>query len=163
MSKDKKKFRDTTVGKFLTENAPDVLATISDTVDDYFPPVKIITTLLKGTALPPEKQAELEKALLTYEETERKDFLADTADARQRQVEFLKAGGNDHLMYVAGYTALAAFGVMIYAVIWKPEAIKDSALFHQLMGIIEGVALTIFTFYFGSSKGSADKTKMLKG
>jgi hypothetical protein len=49
---------------------------------------------------------------------------------------------------------------MVYAVIWVPSVWKNP-LFHQLMGIIEGVALTLFTFYFGSSKGSADKTKLM--
>jgi hypothetical protein len=157
MSKEKKKFKDTVVGKFITERVPGVL----DAIDDVFPPAKLLTALV-GKSLSPEDQIKFNTLLLDYEQNERRDYLADTSNARQREIEVAKAGGNDHLMYVAGYTALISFLGMISAVIFVPGNVSHNPLFHQLMGIIEGVALTVFTYYFGSSKGSADKSKMLK-
>jgi len=85
---------------------------------------------------------------------------ADIADARNREVEMAKTGKTDWLMYAAGITALSTFVLMVIAVIFVIE-VRDNPLFHQLMGIIEGVALTVFSYYFGSSKGSKDKSEML--
>lgn len=84
----------------------------------------------------------------------------DIANARNREIELAKVGGTDWLMYAAGITALTTFILMVIAVIFISE-VKDNPLFHQLMGIIEGVALTVFSYYFGSSKGSKDKSEML--
>ena len=81
---------------------------------------------------------------------------ADIADARNREIEIAKIGGTDWLMYAAGITALSTFILMVIAVIFIKET-QDNRLFHQLMGIVEGVALTVFSYYFGSSKGSKDK------
>jgi len=81
----------------------------------------------------------------------------DRESARNREVELAKTGKSDHLMYSAGYTALLTFIAMVYAVIWKPAGVEHSPIFHQLMGIIEGVALTVFGYYFGTSKRAEEK------
>ena len=86
--------------------------------------------------------------------------LADVANARSREVEIAKTGKADWMMYVAGCVALLTFMVMVWAVIFV-DGMQDNSLFHQLMGIIEGVAMTIFAYYFGTSKSGNDKTKML--
>lgn len=163
MSKDKKKFRDTTVGKFLTENAPDVLATISDTVDDYFPPVKIITTLLKGTALPPEKQIELEKLLRDYELEYFQLEVQDKQNARAREIEIAKAGRTDWLMKVLGAYVLVAFSYFCYASVYMIIPAENREMFLDLKTTARDAMLILLSYHFGSSKGSADKTKMLKG
>jgi hypothetical protein len=152
MSK-RKPFSETKVGQFLKEKAPDLL----DKIGDYFPPVEILADLVKGKSLTPEQQAEFDKLLFDYAKLE----VEDRQSARTREIEIAKAGGNDHLMYVAGYVALAAFLTMIAAVIFLPEAVEHNSLFHQLMGIIEGVALTVFSYYFGTSKSSRDKDKLI--
>lgn len=84
----------------------------------------------------------------------------DRDSARKREVELAKAGRKDWLMYVTGLTALFSFLVILYAVIWIPET-KDNPLAIHLMGIVEGVVLSLFFYYFGSSKGSKDKTDIL--
>ena len=48
--KDRKKFKDTKVGAFLKGKLPAVL----DIADDYLPPLKILTTLLKPNVSIPE-------------------------------------------------------------------------------------------------------------
>lgn len=149
---DKKPFKDTRLGKFLREKVPGVL----DVVDEYFPPAKILTALV-GKQLTPEDQLEFEKLLQDHEREMYALEVQDRASARSREVEMAKTAGHDHLMYVAGYVALAAFAVMVFAVIWLPDSVNHNSLFHQLMGIIEGVSLTIFSYYFGTSKSSLDK------
>lgn len=153
--KEKKKFRDTGLGKFLSEKVPGVL----DVVDDFFPPAKILTALV-GKNLPPEDQIEFEKLLKEHEREMYALEVEDRGSARNREIEMAKTGKQDHLMYAAGYTALGTFIAMVYAVIFKPAGIEHSSLFHQLMGIIEGIALTVFGYYFGTSKRAEEKKKV---
>lgn len=86
--------------------------------------------------------------------------IEDRGSARNREVEMAKTGHTDWLMYAAGITGLGSFILMVCAVIFI-DGVSENLLIHQLMGIIEGVALTIFAYYFGTSKSSTDKTKLL--
>ena len=74
----------------------------------------------------------------------------DRDSARKREIEMAKTGKTDWLMYLTGLTGLAVFGVLVYSILFRE--IPESALLHQLIGMIEGVALGIFAYYFGASK-----------
>lgn len=152
----RKPFSETKVGQFLKEKLPDVV----DKIGEAFPAANILK-LIVGEKLAPEDRLKLDSMLLEYEKEFYELEIRDRESARNREIEIAKAGGNDHLMYVAGYVALAAFLTMIAAVIFLPEAVAHNSLFHQLMGIIEGVALTVFSYYFGTSKSSRDKDKLI--
>lgn len=163
MSKERKKFKDTKLGQFVTEKLPNVAKVIGDVLPD-----KGILGIVKNiidndSSIPDEQKLEFHKLCQEHEKEMLELEVQDRNSARNREIEIAKAGGNDHLMYVAGYVALTAFLGMICAVIFLPENITHNSLFHQLMGIIEGVALTVFSYYFGTSKSSADKTKIMKG
>lgn len=151
-------FKNLKIGKWLQDKAPDVL----DVVDDYFPPVKILTALISNVQVTAEERKEIAKLLQEYEKEIFQLEVADRASARRREIEISRTGKTDWLFYISGIIALSAFLLMVYAVIFLsvPESNRD--MFIHLMGIIEGVALMIFAYYFGSSKGSAEKTKMLK-
>ena len=109
--------------------------------------------------LTPDEIAEgielLNHELSVYELT-----LADRDSARNREIEIAKTKRTDWMMYLTGIIALAAFGFMIYAVIYV-EGVEDNKLAIHLLGMIEGFAGSIFFYYFGSSKGSKDKTALL--
>jgi dihydroxyacetone kinase len=149
----KKPFKESKVGKFLTEKLPDLVVDVLPDKGLF----GIAKNIIESATVSQEEKAEMLKELQDYEIEVYKLEISDKQNARSREVELAKAGGNDHLMYVAGYVALGAFLVMIYAVIWKPESIQHSPLFHQLMGIIEGVALSVFGYYFGSSMKERSK------
>lgn len=108
------------------------------------------------------------KALLGELERERQNFelemyqleIKDRDSARTREIEVAKTGKADVMMYATGGTGLATFILMVLAAIYMPEQ-QENKLFVHLMGIIEGVALTIFAYYFGTSKGSKDKQATL--
>jgi hypothetical protein len=155
---DKKKFKDTAVGRFISQNAPKIL----DVVDDYLPPVKILTELLKGESLPPEKQIEFEKLLLDYE----KDFftleIQDKQNARAREVEMARAGKKDWFMQAVGIFVLICFAFMCYVSVYLIIPAENREQFLDLRSTIRDAVIAIIFYYFGSSKGSADKTKMLK-
>lgn len=161
MSKEKKKFADTGLGKFLKVNAPKVL----DVVDDYFPPVKIITELLKGEDLPPEIQKELAKQIHDYEKEIYAMQLEDTANARAMQTAALQQDdifSKRYTYYLSAFIMVSAvsFGTMLFFVEF-PET--NRRLIEMLFDLfLFSGAITVINFFFGSSKGSADKTKMLK-
>lgn len=110
--------------------------------------------------LTPDQKAQF-KEIYELEIKELDLYLEDVQNARSREVEMAKTGKTDWLMYAAGLTALVTFGLMVYAVIFV-ESVQHNPLAHQLMGIIEGISLTIFGYYFGTSKSSSDKTKLLQ-
>lgn len=67
MSKEKKKFKETAVGKFLSEKAPGVVKQILDVADDFFPPAKFLTALIGGANLSPEDKAKADALMMEYE------------------------------------------------------------------------------------------------
>lgn len=85
----------------------------------------------------------------------------DRDSARQRERELLKLGKHDWFMYLVGLVGLGAFAFMIWALVYReiPEGTKD--LFIHGLGIIEGIAVSIFTYYFGSSRGSEHKSEAI--
>jgi len=109
------------------------------------------------------------KALLNELELKRKEFeletyrleVQDRDSARNREVELKKAGGQDVMMLVSGGVAMIAFLTIIFTILFVELPEKNENLIHQVIGITEGVAISVFTYYFGSSKGSNDKHKEL--
>lgn len=84
----------------------------------------------------------------------------DRSSARLREIEIAKTGRRDWMMGLTGIIGLACFVLMVVSAIFVPS-MQANPLAHQIMGIIEGVSLSIFYYYFGSSKGSSDKTKLM--
>lgn len=54
------------------------------------------------------------------------------------------------------------FGVIIYSLAFRaiPEANRE--IFVHLLGILEGVIVTIGSYYYGSSSGSKAKTEIIE-
>jgi len=121
---------------------------------------KIGEALQDSTDLSEEEKAEAaELVKLELEEFELAN--QDRDSARKREIEIAKTNKTDWLMYATGLTALSMFILMVCAVIWIPS-VKDNPLAIHLLGMIEGIAGSIFFYYFGSSKGSKDKNELLK-
>lgn len=135
----KKPFKDTKVGKLLGNLGgilPDkgVLGVLKQVIDT-------------DDTLTPEEKEDAHNALIEAYKAE----VADRESARQREVEVSKSGKVDWLFNITGLAGLAAFGIIIYAIISLeiPEGNKE--LFYHLIGIVEGVALSIYGYYFGTS------------
>ena len=141
----KKPFKDTKVGKLLGNLGgilPDkgVLGVLKQVIDT-------------DDTLTPEEKEDAHNALIEAYKAE----VADRESARQREVEVSKSGKVDWLFNITGLAGLAAFGIIIYAIISLeiPEGNKE--LFYHLIGIVEGVALSIYGYYFGTSMKDNDK------
>jgi hypothetical protein len=140
---DKKKFKDTKVGKFLMGKIPE-LAGAALTGG----PLEAIKTLISDDPkITPEEREELHKELVELYKLE----VEDRDSARKREVEIAKTGRIDWMFNITGLVGLSAFAVIIWAIISLdiPEGNKE--LFYHMIGIIEGVALSIFGYYYGTS------------
>ena len=101
-----------------------------------------------------------ERAEYTEEHIEYERILAqDRASARRREINLAKLGKVDFMLYLTGIVALGCFVAVIITML--SGKLPESAIVHQLIGLLEGMVIAIVTYYFGSSKGSRDKDKKL--
>lgn len=150
-----KKLKDTKVGKFLKEKAPDVLNIVGDLLPENGT-LGIVKNAI-DLVIPDEQKDVLKEELSELELEFYKTEVADRDSARKRQIEMAKAGANDYMMPVVGLVGIGSFALIVGSAIFMD--LPDNPLLHQIVGLVEGVALTIFAFYYGTSKGSKDKDK----
>jgi len=135
----KKPFKETKVGKLLgkaTGLLPDegILGVVKNLIDN-------------DEELTPEEREEVKKWVVEAYNAE----VADRDSARNREVEIAKSGKNDWLFNITGLVGLGAFGVIIWAILALDIPETNKELFYHLIGIVEGVSLSIFGYYFGTS------------
>lgn len=136
---DKKPFKETTVGKLLskvTGALPDkgVLGVIKGIIDT-------------DEGLTSEEKKEANEMLLKAYEAE----VLDRDSARDREAEVAKAGKKDWMFNLTGVVGLAAFGVIVWAILALDIPESNRELFYHLIGIVEGVTLSIFGYFYGTS------------
>ena len=143
----KKKFKDTKLGKFLNKAAPTILDIAGDLLPDAGV-LGIIKNLIdKDSDMSPEDKVQAQSYMKEMYELE----VADRDFARNREIEVKKTGSQDIMMVATGLTGLFSFAFVIYAVVYEPSVL-DNDLFVHLMGMIEGVVISnIFAYYYGTS------------
>ena len=135
------KFRNTKLGEWFKEKAPDVLASVGDVVPGG-QVLKAVGALIDATTTSESEKQEARKMLYELEQ-------ADRENARNREIKLAEAtGAHDWMQRAVGLTGLVAF-VLTLAVAFLGH-IEREVLFH-ILGVVEGVALTIFGYYFGGS------------
>jgi len=158
----KMKIKDGKAWKWLREKAPDVIELVGDVtgIQALENAGKILGGRLnKGELRPEEFAAYNEARRIDLEEIEA--ILKDKDSARVRESEIVKTLGHlDPMQVITGSVGLLAFVFIVLWAFWGVDPDQEKIYFH-VMGLIEGVAISIFSYYFGSSKGSKDKTKML--
>lgn len=80
----------------------------------------------------------------------------DRSSARDREVKT----GDNTTRILAGLYTVGYFFILLVAIFYEfPPANKDTL--NALFGMLSAAQLSIISYYFGSSKGSADKTDSL--
>jgi hypothetical protein len=145
--KDKKKFKETKVGVFIKDKAPEIL----DTVGDLLPDAGVLGIVknlinISDKFTPEEKEAITEDLAQMYETEVR-----DRESARSREVEMSKLGSNDFMFTLTGLIGLSVFCFIVYAIAFLQIPDNNKEIWIHLIGISEGVVLSIFGYYFGSA------------
>lgn len=146
MPKDKKSFKETGLGKFLLGAG----STIIDVVGDVLPDkglLGVVKKLIdKDPDLSADQKAEAHDRLVELYRLE----VEDRDSARKREVN-LRKYGTDWMFNLTGIVGLTAFAFLVYTVVTTQVPESNKEIFIHLIGIVEGVALSIFGYYFGSA------------
>jgi hypothetical protein len=154
MSKEKKPFKETAVGKWLKNNAPDLL----DKADDYFPPLAMITAAVKGKSLTIEQIDEFDKLAADHDKDMYLLEVQDRSSARIREADITKSLGHiDYITYFLCVAGIIVFFFIVWHLVKEDMPDKNRELLYHTIGIIEGIIISIYSYYFGSSAGSRVK------
>ena len=144
MSKQKKKFKDTKVGQFILKKLPGF-------VGDILPEkgvLGVVKNLIDNEPeLTSQDKIQLHNELVELYQLE----VADRDSARKREVEKAKSGGFDFMFNLTGVIGLGAFGFIIYAIVYLQIPESNKEVWIHLIGISEGIVLSIFGYFFGSA------------
>ncbi len=93
---------------------------------------------------------------------EQEMYLKDVQSARQREVETTKATGKrDINQYVLAWVVIAGFFGLVGLLIFHEVPQDQSGVVYMLFGALAAGFTGIMGYYFGSSKGSSEKTDLL--
>lgn len=174
MKKDKKKFKDTKFGQFLSKAAkkiPDVIEVaaavksgnpiaVFNEAKDLFSKAEKQTDDLEVKALVSEFREN--EALFQHELDMYALEVQDREGARQMQIENAKAGRTDWMYLATGTVIIIVFGICAYAIIFLNIPVENREMFTHLLGMVEGAFIGgMVNFFFGSSKGSKEKQEMI--
>lgn len=142
-----KKLKDTKAGKFLAEKIPDAIHIIGDFLPESgtLGIIKNLIDLDENTT--PEEKAEIHARVKELYELE----VADRDSARKREVEISKTKKFDLMFNLTGLTGLGAFLFIIYAIVYLDIPENNKEVWIHLIGISEGIVLSIFGYFFGSA------------
>ena len=108
------------------------------------------------------EELSIEAARVQLEES--KAYLADTQSARSREATIVQATGKkDVNLYILAWVVVGGFFILTGMLMLIPELAgrTNNAMVNILFGgLVSGFA-TVLGYFFGSSKGSTDKTQLL--
>jgi hypothetical protein len=141
---DKKKFKDSKIGQFLLKKLPNFVSGIL--------PDKGVLGIIKNVidaddTITPEERESIHKELIELYEIE----VADRDSARKREVEKARTGQFDFMFNLTGVVGLFSFAFIIYAIVYLEVPDNNKEVWIHLIGICEGIVLSIFGYFFGSA------------
>ena len=89
--------------------------------------------------------------------------VADRDSARTRDVEFIKRGITNNRANVMFFLAVVMVGSMVW-IVWKDQSINEyvKGIFTLVLGRFLGYLDNIYSFEFGTTRGSKDKDETIK-
>ena len=165
---ERKKFKDTKVagwlrkaGEVLPEIAAVGLEIATGDIDGAVGKIgDILNAKAKSNAEAARLLRERELQKLNFQKELLSIEAADRDSARKRESAFVAAlGKRDWMQALVGIIGLALLSVVIYTGLFLN--VEDKESFFHILGITEGIALSIFMYYFGSSRASQAKDKSI--
>jgi hypothetical protein len=112
-----------------------------------------------------EMQFQLDMKRLSLEEQQA--ILGDMSNARSREVQMMSIEGNTklnkNLMPLMALGTIVIVLALFYVLVFTPSVIKTESkdVIIYILGVLSAVLTQIYSYYFGSSIGSADKQKTI--
>jgi hypothetical protein len=144
MNKPRKKFKETAVGKFILKKLPSFIGGIlpNDGI------LGVVKNLIDNEPdMTPEQRNELHNELIELYKIE----VDDRESARKRETEIAKTGRFDLMFNLTGIIGLGSFAFIIYAIVYLTIPESNKEVWIHLIGICEGIVLSIFGYFFGSA------------
>lgn len=114
-----------------------------------------------------EMQFQLDMQKLSNEE--RQMILGDISSARQREVQMMNSENatklNRNLMPIMALGTIILVLSLFFVLVFTPTIIQNESkeIVMYILGVLSAVLTQVYSYYFGSSAGSADKAKTLAG
>jgi hypothetical protein len=114
-----------------------------------------------------EMQFQLDMKKLSNEEQQM--ILGDISNARQREVQMMNSENatklNRNLMPFMALGTILLVLALFFVLIFTPSVIHSESkdIIMYILGVLSAVLTQIYSYYFGSSAGSAEKSKTLAG
>lgn len=149
----KNKLQDSKVWKWTKEKFPDIAGKGLELFGDLTgrESIENFGQWLQDKDIPQEEKKEI--ARLVNEEI--KLLNEDRQSARNREIEIAKTKKSDWMMNATGLIGLGLLVFIVVCIVFIPRLENNEMLIHTL-GIIEGVSISIFYYYFGYSKQKRD-------
>ncbi len=149
MNDNKKKFKDTALGKFVISKVPSALELVGDLLPDQgvMGVVKRLVDKTPDAQIAPEDKAAIHDKITELYALE----TADRDSARKREASIKKAGGFDIMFNLTGVVGLGIFTFRVYAITSMEIPHENKEIWIHLIGITEGIVLSIFGYFFGSA------------
>ena len=146
----KKKFKDTKVGKFILSKLPNF---VSKTLPDSGV-LGVVKNLIDADEnLTAEEKQQYHREIVEIYELE----VADRDSARRREVDVAKYGRTDYMFVITGLVGLLVFCFLVYSIVFLEIPERNKEVFIHLVGIAEGIVLSIFGYFFGGIVRKSDK------
>jgi len=142
-----KKIKDSKLGKLLKNKAPKILEIAGDLL-----PEKGVLGVVKNLIDKDEKLSSEDKKMLHDQTLEMYELqVKDRDSARKREIEVAKVRKFDFMFTLTGLVGLGTFCFLVYAIVYITIPEHNEKTFYTLIGLCEGITLSIFSFYFGAS------------
>lgn len=150
-----KPFKETKLGSFLKDKAPNILNVVGDVLPDKGV-LGIIKNLISSDPnIPDEQKLEFEKLAADHEKEMYALEVQDRDSARKRESEFVKTvGHSDYMVWFLAVALMVAFAFIVWHLVRESVPNENRELITNIVGIIEGLLISIYSYYFGSSMGS---------
>ena len=142
-----KKLKDTKLGKFLKEKAPQVLDIVGDVLPTSGALGVVKNIISKDPDLTPEEKDQLHQQVVELYKLE----VDDRDSARNREIELAKSGKFDLMFNLTGLVGLSCFSFLVYAIVYLQVPEHNKEIWIHLIGVTEGIVLSIFGYFYGSS------------
>ena len=142
-----KKLKDSKLGKLLKNKAPKILEIAGDLL-----PEKGVLGVVKNLIDKDENLSSEDKKMLHDQTLEMYELqVKDRDSARKREIEVAKVRKFDFMFTLTGLVGLGTFCFLVYAIVYITIPEHNEKTFYTLIGLCEGITLSIFSFYFGAS------------